>query len=255
MTISGITARAERTQPLLNRKPLLFGIGGLSVFYFLVVLYQHAFGWSAGLDSFAPEFQTYWTNILLIGIPLWFLSAVGLVGYLWRSRDRQLGALEPAAELSRIFTLVQWLAVFAFALYWGLSFFTEQTAVWHMTAIRDTDFTPSNIVTFYVAYPIFVIIGLGAFFYARTRIPFFSKGASLPFVIFVVGAFMIIPNVGFNEWGHTFWLMEEGFASPVHWGFVFFAWMTLGSFGVVLQILGRIRELIGKEGSDAVLGR
>jgi hypothetical protein len=31
--------------------------------------------------------------------------------------------------------------------------------------------------------------------------------------------------------------------------------MTLGSFGVVLQILGRIRELIGKEGSDAVLGR
>ena len=48
-----------------------------------------------------------------------------------------------------------------------------------------------------------------------------------------------IRSVSFNEWGHTFWSMEEGFASPVHWGFVFFAWMTLGSFGVVLQILGR----------------
>jgi len=119
MAISGITARAERTQPLLNRNPLLFGIGGLSGFYFLVVLYEHAFGWSAGLDSFAPEFQTYWTNILSIGIPLWFLGAIGLVGYLWRSRDRQLGALEPAVELSRIFILVQWLVVFAFALYWG----------------------------------------------------------------------------------------------------------------------------------------
>lgn len=254
MTISNVTARAERAQPLFNRKPLLIGVGGLSAFFFLVVLYEHIFGWRAGLNSFAPEFQTYWTTILSTAIPLWLASAFVLAGYLWRSRDKQLETLEPAAELSRIFILVQWLVVFTFALYWGLSFFTEQTAVWHMSAIRDTDFTPSNIATFYVAYPIFAIIGLGALFYARTRIPFFSKGISLPFVIFVVGTFMTIPNIGFNEWGHSFWSMEEGFASPVHWGFVFFAWMSLGAFGVVLQILGRIRELIGEDGSDAVQG-
>jgi methane/ammonia monooxygenase subunit C len=29
---------------------------------------------------------------------------------------------------------------------------------------------------------------------------------------------------------------------------VFFGWMALGVFGVVLQILGRIHALIGKEG-------
>ena len=255
MTISNITARAERAQPLLNRKPLLIGVGGLSAFYFFVVLYEHVFGWRAGLDSFSPEFQIHWTSVLSVAIPLWLASAFVLVGYLWRTRDKQLDALAPATELSRIFTLVQWLVIFTFALYWGLSFFTEQTAVWHMSAIRDTDFTPSNIVTFYIAYPIFSIIGLGALFYARTRIPLFSKGVSLAFVVFVVGTFMTIPNVGFNEWGHSFWSMEEGFASPVHWGFVFFAWMSLGAFGVVLQILGRIRELIGKEGSDAVQGR
>jgi methane/ammonia monooxygenase subunit C len=255
MSISDITGRAERAKSRFDRKPLLFGIGGLSVFYFLIVLYEHAFGWRAGLDSFAPEFQSYWTSVLEIGIPLWFVSAFGLFGYLWRSRDRQLAEIEPATEMARIFTLVQWLVVFAFALYWALSFFTEQTGVWHMSTIRDTDFTPSNIVTFYVAYPIFAIIGFGALLYARTRIPFFAKGASLPFVIFVVGTFMMIPNVGFNEWGHTSWSMEEGFASPVHWGFAFFAWMSLGAFGVVLQILGRIRVLVGPEGVDAILQR
>ncbi len=132
---------------------------------------------------YAAEFQTYWIGILSAAIPFWLASAFGLVGYLWRSRDKQLDAFKPAAERSRLFILLQWFVVFAFALYWGLCFFTEQTAVWHMSAIRDTDFTPSNIVTFYVAYPVFSIIGLGAFFYARTRIPFFSKGLSLAFAI------------------------------------------------------------------------
>jgi methane/ammonia monooxygenase subunit C len=42
--------------------------------------------------------------------------------------------------------------------------------------------------------------------------------------------------------------MEELFVAPLHWGFVFFGWMALGVFGVVLQILGRIHALVGKDG-------
>jgi methane/ammonia monooxygenase subunit C len=42
--------------------------------------------------------------------------------------------------------------------------------------------------------------------------------------------------------------MEELFVAPLHWGFVFFGWMALGVFGVVLQILGRVHALVGKEG-------
>ena len=75
-----------------------------------------------------------------------------------------------------------------------------------------------------------------------------SKGYSLAYLIVSIGPFMIIPNVGLNEWGHTFWFMEELFVAPLHWGFVFFGWMALAVFGVTLQLLARVRALIGAEG-------
>jgi methane/ammonia monooxygenase subunit C len=230
---------------LFDRRPLAVGLALLFVIYALARGYEQIYGWSAGLDSYAPEFGAHWATVLTGATPVALLAALGLPAVLWRSRDRDLASLAPRAELKRLMTLLQLLVLFAIALYFGLSFFMEQTAVWHMTAVRDSDFTPSNIITFHVAFPIFCIAGVVAFFYARTRLPQFAKGQSLPFVIFVAGTFMTIPNVGLNEWGHSFWLMEEGFASPVHWGFVFFGWMSLGVFGVTLQILARIRELVG----------
>ncbi len=245
MSTTDIATKLESPRPLVYMKPFWIGLAALFVFVAAVRIYETAFGWSAGLDSFSPEFQTYWTTPLSVAIPLALVSGLGLVGFLWRTRDRHLAEIEPRVELARCVVLVQWLAIYGVALYWGLSFFTEQTATWHMTAVRDSDFTPSNIVTFYLAYPIFSIIGLGAFFYARTRLPFFAKGYSLALLVFVVGPFMTIPSVGLAEWGHTCWFMEELFTSPLHWGFAIFGWMALGAFGVSLQILGRIRELIG----------
>jgi len=143
---------------------------------------------------------------------------------------------------------VQWLVVYAAAIYWGASFFTEQDGTWHMTVIRDTDFTPSHIIEFYMSYPIYSVIAVGGFFYAKTRLPYFAKGYSVAYLIVAIGPFMIIPNVGLNEWGHTFWFMEELFVAPLHWGFVFFGWMALGVFGVVLQLLMNVQRLIGKDG-------
>ncbi len=242
--VSSAAAGAER---ILDTKPLLIGVGALMLFVAILRLYEQFFAWSVGLDSFSPEFQLYWMGLLQFAILASSLSAVGVVGFMWRTRDRDLANLAASTEMRRLIYLVQWLLVFSLALYWGLSFFSEQTAVWHMTAVRDTDFTPSNIITFYIAYPLFAVIGLGAFFYARTRLPTFAKGYSLAFVVLVVGVFMTIPNVGFNEWGHTFWSMDEGFAGPLHWGFVFFGWMSLATFGVVLLILGRLRELLGAD--------
>jgi methane/ammonia monooxygenase subunit C len=63
---------------------------------------------------------------------------------------------------------------------------------------------------------------------------------------------MIFPNVGFNEWGHTFWFMEELFVAPLHGGFVFFGWFSLAVSGVSLQILGRVAELC--KGYEDLLG-
>jgi len=48
----------------------------------------------------------------------------------------------------------------------GASFFTEQDGTWHMTVIRDTDFTPSHIIEFYMSYRL-LVIAVGAFFYAK----------------------------------------------------------------------------------------
>jgi methane/ammonia monooxygenase subunit C len=226
-----------------------FMIGGAILAAILIGLrlYEQAFGWSMGLDSFSDDYRTYWNTLLVVSVPASLLTGCAVAGYMWRTRDRNLDAVTPAEELRRYHVLTQWLALYGLALFLGLSFFTEQTAVWHMSAVRDSDFTPSNIVTFYIAYPMFVVFGVTAYAYAVTRLPFFSKGYSLPFCVMLVGTFMTIPNVGLNEWGHTFWVLDEGFASPLHWGFAFFGWMALGCFGVTLQILARMRELMGPE--------
>ena len=43
------------------------------------------------------------------------------------------------------------------------------------TIVRDTDFTPSHIIEFYLSYPIYIITGGAAFLYAKTRLPFFGR--------------------------------------------------------------------------------
>jgi methane/ammonia monooxygenase subunit C len=58
---------------------------------------------------------------------------------------------------------------------------------------------------------------------------------------------MILPNVGLNEWGHTFWFMEELFVAPLHYGFVVFGWLALAIMGVLLQVFASVSNLIGKE--------
>jgi methane/ammonia monooxygenase subunit C len=255
MTKAEARSAARSAERIIDTRPVLIGVLALMFFVAFLRLYEQLFAWRFGLDSFSPEFQLYWMGLLQFAILASCLGGVGLVGFLWRTRDRDLANLQASAETRRLVYLVQWLLVFALALFWGLSFFSEQTAVWHMTAVRDTDFTPSNIITFYIAYPLFSIIGLGAFCYAKTRLPTFAKGYSLAFVVLVVGVFMTIPNVGFNEWGHTFWAMDEGFAGPLHWGFVFFGWMSLAIFGVVLLILGRLHELLGADALEQLYRR
>jgi methane/ammonia monooxygenase subunit C len=246
---------AESARRLFSLRTFVIGGTVLAAILIGLRLYEQAFGWSMGLDSFSDEYRLYWNNLLVFSIPASVLAAITGAGYMWRTRDRNLDAVAPAEELRRYHVLAQWLALYGLSLFTALSFFTEQTAVWHMSAVRDSDFTPSNIVTFYISYPMFVVFGIAAYAYAVTRLPFFSKGYSLPFIVLLVGTFMTIPNVGFNEWGHTFWVLDEGFASPLHWGFAFFGWMALGCFGVTLQILSRMRELMGPECAPALARR
>ena len=66
-------------------------------------------------------------------------------------------------------------------------------------------------------------------------------------MVAIVGPFMILPNVGLNEWGHTFWFMEELFVAPLHYGFVFFGWAALGVLGVVNTEVAAIAKLLKKD--------
>jgi methane/ammonia monooxygenase subunit C len=95
-----------------------------------------------------------------------------------------------------------------------------------------------------VTFPLYAILGMATWLYARTRLPLFAKGISLPLTLAVVGPFMLLPGIGYNEWGHTFWFREELFASPVHYEFVIAVWFAHGLGGTLMQIVMRVSELL-----------
>lgn len=208
-------AAPEKGGPVFRTRNLILVLLGYTLGYLAARWYQGTYGWAAGLDAYAPEFEIYWMRLLYSELALEALVAALLWGWLWRTRDRYLEAwwrrlrlkdlalekgkslaglepvfepeemtgfpLTPREELRRNLTHLIWLAAYAWSVYWGMSFFTEQDATWHQTVIRDTDFTPSHIIVFYLSYPVFIITGMGSFLYARTRVPFFPK--AFPFLI------------------------------------------------------------------------
>ncbi len=224
----------------------LSAFGILTVIYMGFRIYQGAFGVSTGLDSTEPAFETYWMRLFNFNVTFVTLFAGLSWWYLWFSRDKNLDKLEPKEEIRRYFTLTMWISVYTFAVYWAGSYFAEQDNSWHQVAIRDTPFTANHIIEFYFNFPMYVILGGCAWLYARTRLPLYAKGISLPLTLAVFGPFMILVSVGFNEWGHTFWYREEFFAAPIHWGFVIGVWFALGVGGILLQGVTRLIELLDK---------
>lgn len=220
----------------------------MAVVFSVYRVYQHTTSFTYGLDYFSADFQKYWMNLLYAQLISVGVFGAAFLSYLWTSRDRNLDRLSPRAEMSRIFVLATYLLVLAIIFYVTGSIYTEADAAWHQVTIRDTDFTPTHIVLFYFCLPVLIVTALAAFLYARTRIPMFANRVSVPFVIIVSGAAMILPNLGFNEWGHTFFYAEELFAAPIHWGFVLLGWSTFALGGLFVQILGRAAQLTRLKG-------
>ncbi|HJY84128.1 MAG TPA: bacterial ammonia monooxygenase, subunit AmoC [Candidatus Binatia bacterium] len=264
-TVASATAGARTNrvevplaQRVLNVTNIWMGLAGITVVMVAARIYQQLFAFSKGVDSFSPEFRTYWWNLLLTEWGLEVIAAALLWGWLWKTRDRELDKLAPEVELKRYFNTVMWLMAYAFVVIFAASVFAEQDATWHQTLIRDTQFTPNHIILQYFTFPFYIILGVGGLLYAHTRLPYYDyrkKGWSLPYLWVVVGPALILVNVAFNEWGHTFWIMEEFFAAPLHWGFVVLGWTALGFFGVFLQIVPRMLELIRELGKSAALDK
>ncbi|QDF99714.1 methane monooxygenase/ammonia monooxygenase subunit C [Azoarcus sp. DD4] len=238
------SARADfSTGAIAPIRTTALGVIGILVLMIAYRIYQQVFAWSAGLDSTDPAFDTYWMGLLQWQLPAIVASWAGLWSYLFVTRDRHLDKLEPREELKRYFRLIGFIFLYAFAVYWAASFFAEQDAAWHQTVVRDTSFTPSHIVLFYGTMPFYVLFGVGSLLYAMTRLPRFAEQLSIPFVLAVAGPFMILPNLGYNEWGHAFWMMEEFFSAPLHWGFVVLGWSVLALGGLLVQIVQHMTEL------------
>ena len=180
------------------------------------------------------------------------LTFFGVIGYLWMTRDRNVLSISPQEELRRHYVLLGFVVVFAVIAYIAASLYTEADAAWHQVTVRDTDFTPTHIALFYFGIPAFIIIGCAAFVYAHTRLPQFHDRVSLSMGILVAGPILIMPNLGYNEWGHTFFYAEELFSAPVHWGFVLLGWSAFAAGGFLVQIITRLIRLSSLEGDAEI---
>ena len=237
------TVATADAAPKVHWVQLTLVLVGTGAVFGIYRVYQQTTAFTLGLDYFSEDFQTYWMNLLYAQLPILTLLGAGIVGRLWMTRERSPATVTPREELRRHYVVLSQILVFAVVAYLTASIFTEADAAWHQVTIRDTDFTPTHIALFYFGIPCFIMAGVVAFTYAHTRLPRFMDRVSLPFALVVAGPIMIMPNLGLNEWGHTFFYAEELFAAPIHWGFVLLGWATFAAGGLVVQLLTRIVEL------------
>jgi len=219
-------------------------IGGIALVYIASRIYLHSYAFTKGLDYFEPEFAAYWMSMFWAQAIFCSSIFVGVVGYLWFTRERSPETVTPEVELSRYFKFITWLVGYTLVVFILGPIAGESDAAWHQVVIRDTDFTPTHIGLFYLGFPALLIFGAGAFFYAKTRLPMHAKKTLIPLGIAIGGPVLVLPTVGLNEWGHTFFYAEEIFGAPIHWGFAALGLALLALGGVVVHLIIRMRELI-----------
>lgn len=208
-------------------------------------IYQHKTAFTVGLDAFEPDFQIYWMNLLYAQLTFISLFGAVILTWLWVTREKEnVLKISREEEISRYMKLIGLFSVFALVAWIAASVYTEADAAWHQVTVRDTDFTPTHIPLFYFGIPVLIVSGLWLLLWAHTRLPDYYGRVSLPFLIAVAGPMLIMPNLGFNEWGHTFFYAEELFAAPIHWGFVLLGWAIFAVGGLFLQILKRLDYLV-----------
>ncbi|MGO9720072.1 MAG: methane monooxygenase/ammonia monooxygenase subunit C, partial [Methylocella sp.] len=92
-------AAAVAEAPLFNGRPLIAATLFMCTWYICVRIDEQVFGWYAGLDSFAPEFTTYWMTLLYIQEPVELISFLAVVGWMWKTRDKDVANVQPREEV------------------------------------------------------------------------------------------------------------------------------------------------------------
>ena len=214
--------------------------------------YQQIEGFKSGLDASEAAFWEKWMPLWYLNLAATAVAQTSVPLYMWLTRDRALSKVTPEVELKRYFLFFAMLVTMTMTQTISIVFGATDAA-WHQVVVRDTSLTPSHIVLFFGIVPLFTTFGLAAFFYALTRIPDFSRSVPLALVLAIMAPFMVLPSVAYNEWGHAFWLMEELFIAPLHWGFVALAWGFMAALGVIGLSLPRVAELVRLTSGPAVV--
>lgn len=229
------------------RTPVFFAIS-LSIVLGIVIVaykaYAHIFSFTVGMDYFEPEFQTYWMSWFWAQMTI--IPLIGLIGapIIWFTRDKDvLENCTPQQELGYYHLIFAIIGAMSFFIVCAMSLFAEADAAWHQVSIRDTDFTPTHIQLFYGIIPIGAVIIILAGIWIHTRVPYFINRVSVPLIIVASAPVLMMPNLGYNEWGHTFFYAEELFAAPIHYGFVLMGWGFFGLSGFFIQCIQRVYEL------------
>jgi methane/ammonia monooxygenase subunit C len=230
-----------------KRNRFVYTVGAIAIAVGAALrIYLDTMGFTVGTDYYSEEFQTYWMPLLYGEIIFLGSFTVILSVYFWMTREKDASAISKELELSRYWRL---LGVFTVMGIWAgciASNAVESDAAWHQVTIRDTDFTPTHIIIFYFALPFLTAMLIPAFIWTHTRIPAYMNKISVPFLMVVCGILMIMPNYGFNEWGHTFFYAEELFAAPIHWGFVFLGWSLFFLIPLAMQLFTNMARLIAE---------
>ena len=205
--------------------------------------YQRLEGFASGIDATDPAFAEKWMPLWYLNCALAAISQIAIPIYFWVTRDRDITRLSPAVELKRY---LLFFSIMLTAAIGGLIalVFGAVDAAWHQVVVRDTSLTPSHIVLFFGIVPLNTAFSMSAFFFAHTRLPQFADKISVALLLSFTGPFLALPSVAYNEWGHAYWLMEELFIAPLHWGFVILGWVALTVIAVIVQSLPRAIELL-----------
>jgi len=230
------------------RAPILFFIMILAVVTPLMGLYRwymESTAFTVGLDYFEPEFQTYWMS-WLYG-QLTFFAVVGTIGVTWlwftRPSREDVMAMPARDELGVYILILSGLGILSIMVPAVFGLWVEADAAWHQVTIRDTDFTPTHIQLFYGVIPLFAVVVVLGLLWLHTRMPDYIGRFSIPLLLIGSAPVLIMPNLGYNEWGHTFFYAEELFAAPVHWGFVMLGWGLFAITGFMLECINRVLVL------------
>jgi len=78
------------------------------------VVYQRLFGFSHGLDSMTPEFETVWMGLWRFNVISNIIFSAATLGWIWQTRDRNVSNVHPKTEPKRYFSWMMWLAIYVF---------------------------------------------------------------------------------------------------------------------------------------------